>query len=288
MKTDQPQSQALLQQVLDVYRQPLRFLRFWTDTRRPLPEGIASLFDLALAPADVLDGHAAGLSASREELASAIHFFIHQVLLAEDNDAYRMLGLSPPSTPGEIKSNYLKLMRLYHPDRDAGNEWNRIYAPRINRAYHSLRSLDRRPVSQRVGPFRANQRRNASEQPRPRQRPRKISWSESKISSPRLLAELNAVVERYRPSPRWMKNFVFAASCIAAAAGVGFIVWNMLAWTQTNGPLHVETGGITPAAPSFSEKSPYFSEAANVPDLRQIATGIFIPELFQNDRRGNE
>lgn len=233
MIADQPPSLLLLRQVLEVYRQPLRFREFWAAPHRPLPEGTGNLIDLALAPRDALDGHAESLRASRQELLAAIHFFIHQALLAEENDAYRMLGLTPAATPAEIKSRYRKLMRLYHPDRGGDNEWNSIYAPRINRAYHSLRALSRRAAAARPPPPPEYRRDpDAGNAPRP---PTLNHFRvEPRTAAPRRRVKFNDFMSRCRPSPRWLRGFIFAASCVAAASGVGFIVWNLLIWIKSS------------------------------------------------------
>ncbi len=224
MNAHPPRLHALLRQALEVYRKPLSFLASWKDPRRALPGEVGDLLGLALAPPELLDGHAARLDVSEEELRAAIHFFIRQVLLAEENDPHRVLGLTPAATPGEIRSNYHKLMRLYHPDRDADNEWNAVYAPRINRAYQTLRAQDGRKVDPGGGGGRA------------RPRAPKDSRRVRKSRRPRLLSGLKATLARGRSWSRRRKGWGMAVSFAAVAAGVGFIAWNLLAWPELEWP----------------------------------------------------
>jgi hypothetical protein len=52
-------------------------------------------------------------------------------------DLYRVLGVSPRATAGEIKSAYRRLARKCHPDVSASPDANSTFA-RINEAYHVL------------------------------------------------------------------------------------------------------------------------------------------------------
>lgn len=207
---------ALLQQVLDVYRQPLRYRALWDDPHYALPEGVGNLLDLANASPEVLANYAEHLYTSGEELAAAIHFFIHQALLAEGRDAYRVLGLTPSASPAQIKSHYRKLMRLYHPDRGMADEWREVYAPRINQAYSRLRhadaGLDKLCVkevsasSAGMFPSPAFSRRHASPQ-----------------------AGQKAAGASIQRRAHWRKRGL-VTSCVAVAVGAGFILWNLSSW----------------------------------------------------------
>lgn len=241
---------ALLQQVLDVYRQPLCYRTLWADPRRALPEGVGELLDLALATPEALDRPAARLHASREELAAALHFFIRQVLLAEESDAYRMLGLTPAATPAQIQSHYRKLMRLYHPDRDAGNEWNKIYAPRINQAYSLLRHPDRHPACASPMP---SDKPAAWKSPLPCASPQ----TATKTAGQRLPAGILA-----RCGSSRLRACGFAISCVAVAAGVGFILWNLLTWPMLSEPPRPPS---TVSAATHPQPAPLSLPPENVP-----------------------
>ncbi len=136
----------LLGPAIDFYRAPRRFGRF-TDRGRPLPAGIS---DLLAAPFHALsDEHiertAERLGASPEECRAAVTFFIKQAMLESDGDHYRTLGVRRDADRAQIRRHYHYLMKLFHPDNDAGGtHWGDVYAPRINEAYNTLRDAARR------------------------------------------------------------------------------------------------------------------------------------------------
>jgi len=245
---------ALLQQALDVYRQPLRYRALWADPHYALPEGVGDLLDLALAAPEALDGPAARLHAGREELAAAIHFFIRQALLAEEGDAYRVLGLTPAATPGQVKAHYRKLMSLYHPDRDVGNEWSAVYAPRINRAYDILRHPDRHPAAARAGPGFSGDAGKAAVRALPRQHALPKTYPQFSGQRPG-----GGFLARCKP-PR-LRGRGFVMSCVAAAAGVGFIFWNLASWP------------VLPDPPRPRPAAPAFANPPSVPPLPLLESG---------------
>ena len=68
-----------------------------------------------------------------------------------DRNLYRVLGLTPTATDGEIRSAYLQLARVLHPDRYGGSsEAERRLAERrmreVNGAWEVLGRLDKRKV----------------------------------------------------------------------------------------------------------------------------------------------
>jgi len=261
MSEASPPSPDLLRQVLDVYRRPLLHRPLWADPRRPLPEGVADLLDLALAPRAALAGHAARLRAGPDELAAAIHFFIHQALLAEGGDAYRVLGLTPAATPGQIKSHYLKLMRLYHPDRPMGREWGGIYAPRINHAYSLLRAGRPAPNGHQPPPWRHAFDREA---PRP--------------------AAFGPVARpaRRQPSPR---QWGFAAIGVAAAAGAGLIAWNLSTWPELPAPPRPPSAARqAPPTRTAEAAAPTWPEPAPPPAVKQRPPAWPAPRLDKAPR----
>ncbi|HTH66049.1 MAG TPA: J domain-containing protein [Gemmatimonadales bacterium] len=63
----------------------------------------------------------------------------------DTTQAYGVLGLAPGATPDEVKTAYRDLVKVWHPDRFAGNERLREKAQRqlqlYNEAYERLRDL---------------------------------------------------------------------------------------------------------------------------------------------------
>jgi len=132
---------ALVELALEYYRKPLRYSHL-ADVSRPLPRGFDDMltaFGAALSSSQIAQT-AEALSTDRDELERAARFFIRHVLLDPAGDYYRYLGLTRRARPEAIRSHYLLLIRMFHPDRLAeANEADLAYSSRINAAYHVLR-----------------------------------------------------------------------------------------------------------------------------------------------------
>jgi hypothetical protein len=110
--------------------------------RAPLPPGVGTL--LKLAGGSAPDPEYAAL-ARPDELREAALFFIEQVLFHHDGNHYRVLGLEPGASTGQIKEHHRLLMRIFHPDRERhADDWKDAFATRINLAYTSLHDPDAR------------------------------------------------------------------------------------------------------------------------------------------------
>ncbi len=105
--------------------------------RTPLPPGVGSL--LKLAGGSGPEPEWADL-APPDELQAAALFFIEQVMFRHDSDHYRVLGVEPGASSGQIKEHHRLLMRVFHPDREnRADDWKDAFATRINLAYTALR-----------------------------------------------------------------------------------------------------------------------------------------------------
>lgn len=58
--------------------------------------------------------------------------------LRKQRNHYESLGISPGSTQGEVKSAYYKLSKVYHPDKNQGNEEYAKKFRDISEAYEVL------------------------------------------------------------------------------------------------------------------------------------------------------
>ena len=58
-------------------------------------------------------------------------------------DYYEVLGITRTATDVEIKSAYRKLALQYHPDRNP-DQWEVVFAERVNNAWQDLRTSERR------------------------------------------------------------------------------------------------------------------------------------------------
>ncbi len=110
---------------------------------RPLPEGVGELIELA---ADVPQRVAEACMLCGEpplQVREAARFYVREVLLFPNADAYRVLGVSKTASAAQIKLHYRRLQHWLHPDR-RGDEWESVFATRINQAWGQLRSPARR------------------------------------------------------------------------------------------------------------------------------------------------
>lgn len=73
-------------------------------------------------------------------LADGANFILSKMHFNPENDYYIALGLSQNASQDEIRERWKKLMLLYHPDRQIGNEdWFIERAKKINEAYNTLK-----------------------------------------------------------------------------------------------------------------------------------------------------
>lgn len=111
--------------------------------RRPLPEGVGELIELAAAVPKRVE-EASVLSGEPPQLVlEAARFYVREVLLFQGADAYRVLGVEDSASAARIKVHYRRLQHWLHPDR-RGNDWESAFAVRINKAWGELRSPARR------------------------------------------------------------------------------------------------------------------------------------------------
>lgn len=84
--------------------------------------------------------HGTARSADQQEV---IGFYIEQILLHPEADAYRILGATPDSSRETIRANMALLLRWLHPDRNQ-DEDRTIYMARVLEAWEKIKTTDRR------------------------------------------------------------------------------------------------------------------------------------------------
>jgi len=130
----------ILRLVLAFHRSPTSFPGL-DDPAHPLPEGVGELLELAVADDQVLTkvSPAAVMGISPVMLRAAVRFFICRTLFANENDNYRMLGLTNEASVADIERHYDLLMRLLRQDKQPGAA-ERV--DRIGKAYEALMRFD--------------------------------------------------------------------------------------------------------------------------------------------------
>lgn len=116
--------------------------------QRPLPEDLPQLFRLAAGDEEALAQIEAATGEARPRLAEAATFYLQQVLFAPGADHYRTLGVAAGASDEQIRQHYRLLLRWLHPDRNR-DEWDAVYADRVNRAWQDLRTPERRAAYDR-------------------------------------------------------------------------------------------------------------------------------------------
>lgn len=203
--------------------------------QRPLPAGVDEVIELAAGlPVRAASGHT---GETPERLREAARFYLREVLLFADADAYRVLGVAPDAPAARIKAHHRLMQRWLHPDRRAG-DWESAFAARVNAAWAELRTPARRAAyDARLG------RRPEAAAPVPR----RILIPDAQQAEP-------------APSQDWRNRLWLA---VAAAAGlwlVLLVVRQALApapeWEPAarSGDAAIERGGIAAAIQAAAER----------------------------------
>ena len=110
---------------------------------RPLPDDVLDVVRIAAGDSNAAEQGAAATGTDPGELTEASAFYLQQLLFAPGTDSYRVLGVNPGTPDARIKEHYRWLVRWLHPDRNP-DEWEALYADRVNRAWQDLRTPDKR------------------------------------------------------------------------------------------------------------------------------------------------
>lgn len=111
--------------------------------QRPLPAGVDEVVALAAGLSEPMEQAALRTGELPERLQEAARFYVCEVMLFPGADAYRMLGVSPGAGKVRIRQHFLHLQLWLHPDRN-GDDWESVFAARINGAWNQLRTPARR------------------------------------------------------------------------------------------------------------------------------------------------
>ncbi len=109
---------------------------------QPLPDGVIPLLQIAAGDIDMEQAIAEQTGRSPQLIFEAAVFFIEQILLAPDADAYRRLGASADASQFELRRNLTLLLKSMHPDRMNGDR--SLFAYRIIDAWDALKTPQRR------------------------------------------------------------------------------------------------------------------------------------------------
>lgn len=120
---------------------------------KPLPAGILSLLEVAAGEAGAAEAAASKLDRPPEVVSRASSFFIEQILLAPDADAYRVLGAGRDIGDADLRRNMALILRWVHPDTNRTAERS-AYAARVTKSWEALKSHDRRAAYDAANPVK--------------------------------------------------------------------------------------------------------------------------------------
>ena len=102
----------------------------------PLPADIFDVMQIAAGSPEACRWAAEETGQPAGVLVDAARFYLQQVLLRDDADPYRVLGL-PPGASREVARRHLGcLLQWLHPD--VNTDWDSVYAGRVLRAWREI------------------------------------------------------------------------------------------------------------------------------------------------------
>jgi hypothetical protein len=110
----------------------------------PLPSGILLLLRLAAEEAEAQSEAGKLDKRAPDAHREAAIFFIEQILLASNSNAYRVLGLDETATSTEMRRHMAYLLKWLHPDRNQ-DPHKALLARRVILAWNELKFSQRRP-----------------------------------------------------------------------------------------------------------------------------------------------
>ena len=140
-----------LREAIRLYRDPsvLRLL-----AKRPLPDGVDLLLNVAAGAAPSPEGASPWGEVSPEELRTAARFYVARILFDGSSDDFRMFGSNEPIDLEHLKLSRRLLLRWLHPDTTRDPDATSLFI-RMNEAWDRIRSGSARiapklPVIERV------------------------------------------------------------------------------------------------------------------------------------------
>ena len=135
-----PAHNQALDQALGALRAPALFLRL---RARPLPDDVLLLLKIVAGESHSRDLACANSGETVDVVAEAATQYIQQVMFYPGSDSHRLLGVSAAADGSQIKEHHRWLVRWLHPDRNT-EQWDAVYADRVNKAWQDLRTPERR------------------------------------------------------------------------------------------------------------------------------------------------
>ena len=102
----------------------------------PLPADIFDVMQIAAGAPEACQWAAQETGQPAGVLVDAARFYLQQVLLRDDADPYRVLGLAPGASREVARRHLGCLLQWLHPD--VNTDWDSVYAGRVLRAWREI------------------------------------------------------------------------------------------------------------------------------------------------------
>jgi hypothetical protein len=102
----------------------------------PIPADIFDVMRIAAGSPEVCQSASQTTGQPAAVLVEAARFYLQQVLLRPDADAYRVLGLRPGASREIARSHLRCLLQWLHPD--VNRDWDSAYAERVLKAWREV------------------------------------------------------------------------------------------------------------------------------------------------------
>jgi hypothetical protein len=118
-----------------------------TLEKPPLPADIFDVIQIAAGSPEACQWAAQETGQPAEVLVDAARFYLQHVLLRDDADPYRVLGLPPGASREAARRHLGCLLQWLHPD--VNTDWDSVYAGRVLKAWRkiSANSASSRPLN---------------------------------------------------------------------------------------------------------------------------------------------
>ncbi|TXK65608.1 DnaJ domain-containing protein [Alkalisalibacterium limincola] len=109
---------------------------------RPVPGDVFEVIRIAAGDGEAIDAAVARSGVEATVVCEAAQLYLKHVLFDPDADHYRVLGVAPDADSAQIREHRRWLLKWLHPDR--ADEWDAVYAARVQQAWQQLRDPARR------------------------------------------------------------------------------------------------------------------------------------------------
>lgn len=110
--------------------------------RRALPDDLFEVIRIAAGDTEGTQAALARSGATATVVREASQLYLETVLFDPEADHYRVLGVAPGADESQMREHRRWLLKWLHPDR--GDDWDAVYAARVQQAWQQLRDPERR------------------------------------------------------------------------------------------------------------------------------------------------